>query len=98
MAEDTVSTMSFRDRLRGNNLFVEAVRQSDLLPRQKFWLAMLYRNPGVRADVDEYIEQLFAGQGDVNAMANGDIIKIILDRLPEIIAFIELLLKLFGGI
>ena len=98
MPETQVEAFSFRDRLRNNQLFVEAVRASDLSLKQKFQLRILYLIPDVRSNVDAHIEQLVAERGDVNAMANGDIIKIIIDKLPEIIAFIELLLKLFGGI
>jgi len=94
------AVMTFRDRLRGSNLFVEAVRQSDLGPWQRLELRGAYFIPRVRDMVDDYIESKLAERGDVNAMSNGDIIKYIIEHLPEIAAFIAAMFdmfKQFGG-
>lgn len=93
MAGDTVSVMSFRDRLRGDDLFLQAVSQSDLKPIQKLAVRIAYRKPETKSDVDQFIEDGLAAKGDVNSMANGEIIKFIIEHLPEIL---ELLLKFFG--
>jgi hypothetical protein len=92
------TTMTFRDRLRGNNLFVEALKQADLRPLQRLQLRGAYMLPNMRDSIDDFIEAKLAENGDVNAMANGDIIKHIIEHLPEIAAFIATLFKLFGGL
>lgn len=78
-------------------VFVEALQQSDLRFVQRVKVRTVYMMfPKIRDRVDDYIEALCKDQGhDVATMANGDLIKIIIDNLPEIIAFIELLMKLF---
>jgi len=87
--------------VRPSRLFVQAVQESNLGFFQKFKLRSLYLVPNVRESVNEYVDNvvteqaLTAGQ-DVSTMANGDIIKIILDRLPEIMALIELIIRLLG--
>ena len=93
-----VTTMTFRDRLRGNNLFVEALQQSNLRPMQRLQMRGAYLLPNVREMVDDFIEAKLSEVGDVNTMSNGDIIKYIIEHLPEIAAFIATLFKLFGGL
>lgn len=87
--------------LRPSRHFVEAVRQSDLPIRQKFALRVLYLSPKVRSSVDDYVDALVAEEAQasgqsVDTLADGTIIRIIIENLPQIIEFIELLIKLFG--
>lgn len=91
-------TQSFVDRLESNGLFLEAVAQSSVPFRQKLMLRLAYRVPSIRADIDAYVQAAVDESGDPGVLANGDIIRIIIEHLPEIIAFIEMLLKLFGGV
>lgn len=92
MSDPTVSIEAFR-----NNAFIDAVKQSDLRPLQKLNLRGLYLVPRLRSAIDDYITELASAAGhDVSTMANGDLIKFIIEHLPEIIAFIELLIGLFG--
>lgn len=92
------AVMTFRDRLQGHDLFIEAVKQSDLRPRERLQLRLAYMLPGVRSSVDDFIEAKLSEAGDVNTMANGDIIRLIIEHLPEIAEFIAMLFKLFGGL
>lgn len=89
-------TLSFRDRMRSGDLFREAVAQSSIPFRQKLMLRMAYRLPSVRDDIDAYIQSAVEESAEPGALANGDIIKIIIDNLPQIIALIEMLMKLFA--
>jgi hypothetical protein len=80
-------------KLRPSRLFLDAIRQSDLSLFQKLQVRLAYRVPKIREDIDEYIDAVV---GDSSTQADGTIIKIILEHLPEIMALIELLLKLIG--
>jgi len=68
--------------------FREAVNQSKLTQRQKLIARLSLVNPRIREALGEYITVLS------NAQADRSIIEIILEHLPEIIALIELILKL----
>lgn len=77
-------------KLRPSRLFLQAIRESDLSLFQKLRVRSLYLVPGIRANIDEYIDDVV---GD-STLADGAIIKIILEHLPEIMALIELIIKL----
>lgn len=86
-------TMFSRDR----DAFLEALKQSDLKLRSRVFYRFAYLSPKVRSSVVEYISAMVEDTGsDVSTMAFEDLIKFILDNLPEIIAFIEMLIKLFA--
>ena len=96
--EVTAAALSIRERLDHGDMFLQAVSQSDARPWDKFMMRMAYRIPGVRRDVNEFIASKAESEGLPSTMANGDLLKYIIEHLPEIAAFIATLFKLFGGI
>lgn len=82
--------MSEVQKLRPSRLFLQALRESDLNLFQKLRLRTLYLVPSIRESIDEYID----GVVGTEAVGDGTIIKIILEHLPEIMALIELIIKL----
>ena len=97
LGEPMTETLSIRDRIAKHDLFLEAVAQSNLPFRQKLLARLAYRAPAVRADINEYVEDLLVAQvGEVTTKANGDLIKIIIENLPQIIEMLLTLFKLFG--
>lgn len=81
--------------IRTKRLFVEALKQSDLSILQRLKLRLVYNLPAVSSAVNEFIVETATAEGDMSTMADGRIIEIILDKLPEIIKLIELLISLF---
>lgn len=71
---------------------IEAIRKSDLSPRQKFFLRGLLLIPGFREAVTDYLAEILV---DIHALSWADLIELIIEKLPEILAFIELLIGLF---
>ena len=99
MAEEvTAAALSIRERLDHGDIFLQAVSASNERPWDKFMMRMAYRIPGVRSDVNEFIAAKVDADGLPSTMANGDLLKYIIEHLPEIAAFIATLFKLFGGI
>jgi hypothetical protein len=77
--------------------FVEALQQSDLRLAERLLLRTAYLRPANRTRIDEYITALATDAGsDISTMANGDIIKFIIEHLDEIAVFIKVLIGLFS--
>lgn len=76
--------------------FVEALQQSDLRLAERVKFRAAYLRPANRVQVDEYITALATDNGqEISAMADGDIIKFIIEHLPEILEFIKIIIGLF---
>lgn len=83
--------------LRKRKLWVAAIKQSDLPVSQKLWLRLLLLNDNYLEAVDDFLlEKASITEADVATMADGKIIEIIIENLPEIIEFIKLLIGLFS--
>lgn len=89
-----VSTERFFNR--DEPAFITAVKESNLPIRDKFLLRGMYMVPGIRSSVDDYIASKASAAGkDVTTMADGELIKFIIEHLPEIAEFIKLIISLF---
>ena len=68
-----------------------AVAQAQLPAMKRLRLRVALTRPDVREAVEDYLEEVVS----VEAIGDGDLLKLILDHLPEIIKLIELIVGLF---
>jgi hypothetical protein len=87
---------------RVNTLLMQAVRESDLPFRKKFLVRMALLSPKVQEYVYEYlVGSLIEGarissEPELAAIGDGELLRLIIENLPEIIAAIIKLIGLFG--
>jgi len=67
----------------------ESIEKSSLTAKQRLTARLALMNPVMRAAIGDYIDDLLAARTDGKTL-----IELILEHLPEIIALIELILKL----
>jgi len=70
----------------------QAIRESDLDARQKLILRGLLLLPSFRSAVVDYFEEVIP---DASTRSWGDLIELIIEKLPELLEFIELIIGLF---
>lgn len=85
----TAEILARRDRIRGK--LNAAIGMAEMDGGQRFRLRLALIRPDVRDAVEEYIDSL----ADTQAIGDGELIKLILDHLPEIIELIKLIVGLF---
>jgi hypothetical protein len=86
------------DRIRMRRLWAEAIRKSNLPLGQKLMLrTVLALNSDALDAVNDFVAEKaqLVSVTDFNAMADGKIIELLLQYLPEIIELIKLIIGLF---
>ena len=81
------------NRIKLGRLLRQTIRESDMARQDKFQIRMGLVIPGMRDAILDHVEDEL---GDATTQADGEIIKILLEYLPQILKFIESLVKLFG--
>ena len=74
-------------------LLRKSIRESELERREKLQLHIGLCFPGMRDAVLDHVEDEL---GSASTQADGEIIKIIIEHLPQILQFIQALMKLFS--
>lgn len=69
----------------------QAIAKSDLTAVQRLRLRLALVRPDVREAVDSYLDEIVT----TDAIGDGDLLKLILEHLPEIIEAIKLIISLF---
>lgn len=67
----------------------DSIQKSSLTPKQRLTARLALVNPIVRSAISDYLDELLAARTDGKTL-----IELILEYLPEIIALIELILRL----
>ena len=77
----------------------QAIDSSAIDASQLFTLDLMLANEGIRRAVARHLRRVAKRQGlDIEtAFGDGTLLQLFLDNLPEIIAFIEALLKIFSS-
>lgn len=88
-------SVQLHNALSQRQLFVQAVRASDLDIGERFRLRIAYALPKAREAIDEYIVERLLAEPNPEAMADGSIIEFIIEYLPEILALIKIIIGLF---
>lgn len=89
-----VSTQ-LHEALNRRRLFIDAVRSSDLRAGEKLRLRLAYSIPSAREAINDFVVEKLMEKGDPATMADGTIIAIIIEYLPEILALIQIIIGLF---
>ena len=73
-------------------------KSADLMPLERFIVkTAVRRNPTLADDAIGYARAMAESEGE-GALGDGELLKYIIEHLPEIAAFIATLFKLFGGL
>ena len=80
------------DALRFRRSFARAIRQSGLPPRQRLAARLALTVPAVEGAVMEHIEDV---SGSLE-LGDGELLKLIIENLPEILELIMTLITMFG--